>query len=179
MKRRIISLSLVFALIVSLLPITAFADPVKSLSDCDIKFSGEDWKVYPIDRVEDALSLDDLKITVVDRDGNEVPEEAYELVVGTSYWSEEENREIFTEQDEPYGLDDDEENPGFTGYAAYAVAKDGSGYTGQTENRSFMIWHKYSFNYFGANASFGEGDEYKAEGIMSWHDRYVIPANRV
>ena len=145
----------------------------------DLRFDGENWKVYVIDEVTDTLSLDDLKITVIDRDGNEVPKNAYELVVGTAEWNDELGRQDFHELEAPFGLVDDEENPGFNNYAAYAVAKEDSGYIGQTENRNFMIWHQYSFNYFGANATFGEGDEYKAEGIMSWHDRYVIPANRI
>ena len=147
----------------------------------DLRFDGEGWKSYVIENKEDTLSLDDLNITVIDRDGDEVPANAYKLVVGTSYWSDEEDREVFTEKAEPFGLTGNEEymESGFGGFAAYAVAKDDSGYIGQTENRNFMIWHRYSFNYFGANATFGEGDEYKAEGIMSWHDRYVIPANRI
>ncbi|MBQ3264555.1 MAG: hypothetical protein IJH07_02135 [Ruminococcus sp.] len=177
--RRTIALFLAVVMVFTACSVTAFAaEDDTDIRDCEILFDGEGWRVYPIDSTEDTLSLKDLKIALVDPDGEPVPEDAYELVVGTSEWDEELQQDIFTEVEEPFGLPaGDEENPGFAGYAVYAVAKEGSGYSGQTEPREFMLWHRYSFNWFGANADFGE--EYKGQCTWSWHDYYAIPADRI
>ena len=159
MNRNVVSFVLVLALMIGLLPMTAFAQPAVDLSDCDILYDGEGWKVFPVENKEDSLNVADLNITLVDKDGQEIPSDAYELMFGTFIWDDVKQEDNFTPIEEPFSLtmNDDYMHSGFGGFAAYAVAKENSGYTGQTEPREFMLWHKYSFNWFGANADFGEG----------------------
>ena len=178
--RRSIALFLAVVMVFTACSVSAFAaEDDTDIRDCEILFDGEGWRVYPIDSTEDTLFLEDLKITLVDPDGEPVPEDAYELVVGTFGWDEESERDVFTEISEPFSLmvDDDYMQAGFGGFAVYAVAKDDSGYSGQTEPREFMLWHRYSFNWFGANADFGE--EYKGQCMWSWHDYFEIPADQI
>ncbi len=179
MKKRILALILTLAMTLTLFSLTAYADGTKDLNDYDLCFDGEDWKVFPVDSKEDELYADDLNITVVDQDGEEVSSDAYELVFGKFYWDDEQQEDVFIETSEPFSLtvDDDYMQSGFGGFTAYAVAKDGSGYTGQTSPREFMLWHKYSFNWFGANADFGE--EYRGQCMWSWHDYFEIPADKM
>ena len=179
MKRKVVSLILVLTLAVGLLPMSAFADSTVDLSGCELLYDGEDWKVFPIENKDDTLNVDDLKITVVDKEGQEVPKDAYDLVFGMTYWDEEKDEDIFIPASAPFSLtvNEDYMQSGFGGFAAYAVAKDNSGYTGQTEWREFLLWHKYSFNWFGANADFGE--KYKGQCTWSWHDYFAIPENEM
>ncbi len=179
MKRKVVSLILVLTLAVGLLPMSAFADSTVDLSGCELLYDGEGWKVFPIENKDDTMNVDDLKITVVDKEGREVPKGAYDLVFGMTYWDEEKDEDVFIPTSAPFSLtvNDDYMQSGFGGFAAYAVAKDNSGYTGQTEWREFLLWHKYSFNWFGANADFGE--EYRGQCTWSWHDYFAIPANEM
>ena len=179
MKRKVVSLILVLTLAIGLLPMSAFADSTVDLSGCELLYDGEGWKAFPIDNKDDTLNVDDLKITVVDKEGQEVPKDAYDLVFGMTYWDEEKDEDVFIPASAPFSLtvNEDYMQSGFGGFAAYAVAKDNSGYTGQTEWREFLLWHKYSFNWFGANADFGE--EYKGQCTWSWHDYFAIPENEM
>ena len=179
MNRNVVSFVLVLALMIGLLPMTAFAQPAVDLSDCDILYDGEGWKVFPVENKEDSLNVADLNITLVDKDGQEIPSDAYELMFGTFIWDDVKQEDNFTPIEEPFSLtmNDDYMHSGFGGFAAYAVAKENSGYTGQAEPREFMLWHTYSFNWFGANADFGE--EYKGQCMWSWHDFFEIPADEM
>ncbi|MEE3491410.1 dockerin type I repeat-containing protein [Ruminococcus sp.] len=179
MKRKVVSLILVLTLAVGLLPMSAFADTTVDLSGCELLYDGEGWKVFPIENKDDSLNVDDLKITVVDKEGREVPKDAYDLVFGMTYWDEEKDEDVFIPASAPFSLtvNGDYMQSGFGGFAAYAVAKDNSGYTGQTGSPEFMLWHKYSFNWFGSNADFGE--EYRGQCTWSWHDYFAIPANEM
>ena len=85
MKRKVVSLILVLTLAVGLLPMSAFADSTVDLSGCELLYDGEGWKVFPIENKDDTLNVDDLKITVVDKEGQEVPRDAYDLVFGMTY----------------------------------------------------------------------------------------------
>ena len=125
------------------------------------------------------MYAEDLHITVTDGEGQPVSPDAYDLVFGTFYWDEEKEEDVFTPISEPFCLtvSEDYMQSGFGGFAAYAVAKNDSGYTGQTNPREFMLWHKYSFNWFGANADFGE--EYKGQCTWSWHDYYEVPVDQI
>ncbi len=179
--RKCIAILSALLIALSACSLTAFADSsdVDLGSGFDLRFDGEDWKVFPVESKEDALYADDLNITVVDPDGEIVPEDAYELVFGKFYWDDEAQEDVFIEISEPFSLtmDADYMQSGFGGFAACAVAKDGSGYTGRIDPREFMLWHKYSFNWFGANADFGE--EYRGQSMWSWHDYFEIPTNEI
>ena len=155
------------------------SDAKNELSNCELLYDGEGWKAFPIENKDDTLNVDDLKITVVDKEGQEVPKDEYDLVFGMTYWDEEKDEDVFIPASAPFSLtvNEDYMQSGFGGFAAYAVAKDNSGYTGQTEWREFLLWHKYSFNWFGANADFGE--KYKGQCTWSWHDYFAIPANEM
>nr|WP_316614311.1 dockerin type I repeat-containing protein [uncultured Ruminococcus sp.] len=179
MKRKVVSLILVLTLAIGLLPMSAFADSTVDLSGCELLYDGEGWKVFPIENKDDTLNVDDLKITIIDKEGQKVPKDAYDLVFGRTYWDEEKDEDVFIPASAPFSLtvNEDYMQSGFGGFAAYAVAKDNSGYTGQTEWREFLLWHKYSFNWFGANADFGE--EYRGQCTWSWHDYFAIPANEM
>ena len=179
MKRKVVSLILVLTLAIGLLPMSAFANTTVDLSGCELLYDGEGWKVFPIENKDDTLNVDDLKITIIDKEGQEVPKDAYDLVFGMTYWDEEKDEDVFIPASAPFSLtvNEDYMQSGFGGFAAYAVAKDNSGYTGQTEWREFLLWHKYSFNWFGANADFGE--EYKGQCTWSWHDYFAIPENEM
>ena len=179
MKRKVVSLILVLTLAIGLLPMSAFANTTVDLSGCELLYDGEGWKAFPIENKDDTLNVDDLKITIIDKEGQKVPKDAYDLVFGRTYWDEEKDEDVFIPASAPFSLtvNEDYMQSGFGGFAAYAVAKDNSGYTGQTEWREFLLWHKYSFNWFGANADFGE--EYKGQCTWSWHDYFAIPTNEI
>ena len=182
MRKKTISLILAFALIFGLFPIASFAadGADKDLSEgYEVRFEGESWKPYTVEDIDDALTVDDLRITVVASDGSEVPCDAYTLVIGyETEWDDENNMPLIDPSDGPYDIKDgeDKEN-GFSSYGAYAVAKDGSGYTGTTRTNEFMIWHKYSFNWFGGSISFG--NDYKSNSQWFWHDYYDIPEGSI
>lgn len=178
--RKITALVLALILALTASSVTAFAEGGTDLTEgFDILFDGEFWRAYPIDSKEDEIYLSDLNITLTDTEGRIVPQDACDLIGGTLVWDDEKQEDIFTPMDEPYSLtvNEDYMQSGFGGFGVYAVAKDGSGYTGETEPREFMLWHKYSFNWFGANADFGE--EYMGQCTWSWHDYYAIPADRI
>ena len=177
--KKILSFVLTAALVIGLLPMTVFASESADLSQCEIQFDGEGWKVFPIENKTDELYADDLHISVVDQDGGEISSDAYRLVFGQFYWDDEKQEDVFIPLEEPFRLtiNDDYMHSGFGGFGAYAVAEDDSGYTGQTEPREFMLWDKHSFNWFGANADFGE--EYQRQCTWSWHDYYEIPLGRI
>lgn len=178
LRKRIIPLALVLALMLSVFSVSALAaEGGRDLGDgFELRFDGEAWKIFPVDNLSDVLTLDDLNITVVDDEGTPISADAYELSVETEVgWDEEENCPIT----EPYtgaltiAGDPETEQAGFVGFNVIAKAKSGSGYTGATRPQEFMIWHKYSFNWFGANATFGEN--FKRQCTWSWHDYYEIP----
>ena len=179
--RRMTALLLAVWMILAASSISVFAseDDIKDFGDFDLLFDNEGWKVFPVENKEDSLYADDLRITVVDGGGKIVPADAYELVFGKTYWDDEKQEDVFTPISEPFCLtaDDDYMHSGFGGFAAYAVAKDDSGYTGQTDPREFMLWHKNSFNWFGANADFGE--EYEGQCTWSWHNYYMVPLDQI
>lgn len=176
--KKLLALFLVLSLAVGLFPVTvAAAESETDIAGFELLFDGEPWKVYAIENLTETLTADELNITLVNGDGETIPEDKYELVIGTSVWDEENKN--FIPADAPYSLTIDEEfmQAGFGSFAAYASAKDGSGYTGETGLRDFKIWHRYSFNWFGANADFGE--QYEKQSTWSWHSYYEVPANRI
>lgn len=176
--KKLISLLLVFILVIGILPVVAYADGSgsKDFSDgFELLFDGEPWKVFAVEDIEDSLTADDLHITVTDKNGSEVPSDAYTLVIGyETGWDNKNDMPFINPCDGPYKITDGEDREsGFLSCGAYAVAKDGSGYTGKTRTNEFMIWHKYSFNWFGGAISFG--DEFKTNSQWFWHDYYEIP----
>lgn len=177
--KRLTAILLILTLAFGLFPIAVSAKEAIDLSDCRLLFDGEDRKIYTVENKEDALNAEDLNITLTDSDGKPVPNTAYDLVFGTYRWDDEEEENIFEEISAPLSLSphSDYLQAGFGDFAAYAVAKDGSGYTGSTEICEFMLWHKYSFNYSGAQITFGE--EFKGQSTWFWHDFYVLPENSV
>ena len=176
--KKLLALLLVLTLALGLFPVTAAAaENETDIAGFELLFDGEPWKVYAVENLTDTLTPDDLNITLVNGNGETIPEDKYELVIGTIVWDEEIRH--FIPADKPYSLTIDEESKqaGFCNFAAYASAKDGSGYTGETDMRDFMIWHRYSFNFFGANADFGQ--QYEKQSTWSWHSYYEVPANRI
>ena len=177
MKIRLLSVLLVLALAFGALSFTAFAEE-KSFSDCEVKIDGESWKVFPVESLQDWLYVDDLNITVEDRFGNVISPDDYILNIGEQVdWDDELDAPIFSEVPEPYGVDSYASDDGFTTYCVSAVAKNESSYKGSTESRNFMIWHKYSINWFGATTDFGQ--QYKGSSQWYWHDYYVIPEGQI
>ena len=151
------------------------------LSDgCEMRYDGKNWKAYILDDIDDALTLDELNITVADKIGKTVPESDYDLVVGiVDGFDEEAGIPIIVPKEGPYGIPDDEiaRAEGLCSYGAYAVAKEGGSATGRVRPQSFIIIHRYSLNYIGCNATFGE--EFKKEKTWSWHDYFEIPADKI
>lgn len=178
--RKILALILIIALMMTPLSLTAYADapdPV-DLGDCEILFDREDWKVYIGDTVDEAFTLDDLNITVVDRYGEEVPADAYKLVFFAQVdWDDEHDAPVNVSVEFPLKISNyaDFAQAGFGTFYVKAVAKETGGCSGETELREFMLWHKYSLNYFGATISFR--NEYKSQSTWSWHDYFRIPVD--
>lgn len=177
--RRLTAILLILTLALGLFPIAVSAKEAIDLSDCRLTFDGEDWKVYTVENKADALDPDDMDITLTDGNGEVVPKNAYDLVFGTYRWDDEAEENIFEELSAPLSLSphSDYMQAGFGDFAAYAVAKENSGYTGSSEICGFMLWHKYSFNYFGAQITFG--DEFKGQSTWFWHDFYELPEDSV
>ncbi|MEE0856654.1 MAG: dockerin type I repeat-containing protein [Ruminococcus sp.] len=173
--KKLLAILLVLTMAVGMFPLTAAAAE-NDLDECELRFDGEGWKVYAVDDIDDALMPDDLNITVVDSNNDPIDPSRYGLLIGIEDgWDEENDMIKLKKVDSPYGIADPE--TGFGTYGAFAIPKDGSGFTKPTRAQSFMIWHKYSFNWFGANADFG--GEYEKQSTWSWHNYYEIPANRI
>ena len=179
MKKRIISLVLALALMLTVCGVTAYADgDDKNLADgYELRFDGKGWKAYAVDSKDHVLTFDEMNVTVVDRNGVAIDATAYDLSVEIQTGWDEANQcaitEPFTGELNIEGNEDPTDQPGFTGFCLRAIAKEGSGYTGSTGVQNFMIWHRYSFNWYGANATFGE--EYARQCTWSWHDYFEIP----
>lgn len=178
--KKLISLLLVLTLVIGLLPVAAFAEDSGGKDFWDgyeLLYDGEPWKVYALEETTDTLTLDELNITLRDPSGSEVPKDAYRLVIGyEGDWDEENSCPLVDPFYGPYGLpDDDSGGEGMGFYAAYAVADENSGYSGHTHTQSFMTFHKYSFNYIGCNATFG--DRYERPCTWSWHNYFEIPSS--
>lgn len=178
MKKRVISFVLIVSLMLTLLPITVFADE-KAERDineaCELYFDGEPgWRVYPADGIDGTLTLDGLNIELRTKEGDVVDPSLYTLSVKVQVdWDDENDCPITADAEEPFGITGEENRQsGFQSYYAYIEAKQGSGYQGDM-SREFMIWDQYSFNWFGANAGFGE--EYERPCTWSWHNYYKIP----
>ena len=178
--RKTLAMILTLVFLLTTLTLTAYADssdPV-DLGDCEILFDHEDWKVYVGDSIDDGFTLDDLNITVVDRSGSEVPAEAYNLVFFAQLdWDNERDEPINVSAELPLKISNysDFAAEGFGTFYVKAVAKENSGFIGEIEPREFMLWHKYSLNYFGATVSFR--NEYKSQSTWFWHDYYRIPVD--
>ncbi len=177
--RRITAVLLALILALGMLPVSAFAAASKDLSECRVLFDGREWNVFVLDAIDEGHSMDEIRefVELIDADDETVPKNAYDLVFGMYPWDDEAEENIFTEVPEPYGLtcSPDYMQAGFGDFAVYAVAREGSGYTGTTGMKDFMMWHKYSLNYFGAQIDFGE--EYRRNSTWFWHDYYELPEN--
>lgn len=181
MKRRAISFILALTLMLSVVSVCAgAAGEKKDLgSGYELLFDGQPWKTYVVENKDDVLQLEEMNITLIDSEGRPVSPDAYDLVVGSEVgWDEVKDCPITQDYDGDLTIsgNPDTEQAGFVGYNLKAVAKKDSDYTGTTDPQEFMIWHRYSFNWFGANATFGE--EYKRQSTWSWHDYYLLPLGR-
>lgn len=158
--------------------ITGYSENDKDLQaeGYEVLMDGESWKVYPVEGKTGALNLNDLNITVK-KDGKALSPDKYTLKIQRQWWEGEEQK--YETVSEPFGIADNEEDreSGFTGYQVTAVAVGGSGFKGSTESRDFYIWDRYSFNWFGATADFGQ--DYKGKSTWSWHNYYQIPVGKV
>lgn len=179
--RKWIAVFLVSVLVVGLFPLSVSAQTTKDLSACHVLINGEGWQVFTLDEIDEVHSEAEFRevITVVDDRNTPVPADAYDIVVGMSEWDDETQTDIFTPLSEPYGLtcSEDYMGAGFGSFAVYAVAAEGGGYTGRTENLDFMLWHRYSFNYFGAQIDFDE--DFRSNSTWFWHDYYKIPEDSI
>ena len=181
LKKRILSLILVFALALMLLPITAFAtEGDKNIAEeCELFLDGDPgWRVYPVDSIDTALTLEQLNIVLKTNGGEVVDPSKYTLTIKVQTdWDDEHDCPITGDVDAPYGITGEENRQsGFQSYYAFVEATEGSGYCGDFTNE-FIIWDKHSFNWFGATKDFGE--QYKAQNTWSWHDYYRIPVGMI
>lgn len=150
--------------------------------DVEIRFRGkEEWaEDYLLDSKEQKLSLDDLAITLVKRNGDVIPSELYELHFGVEVdYDDENHRPVIEEKQAPFGVDANPRNPdcGWCKYSVYAVAKDDSGYEGETRIYEFMVRDKHTLDRNSAYIDFGE--EYLKNAFRSWHYNFEIPAGKI
>lgn len=181
MKKRIIALLLAVVMAAGLLPVTAAAQSsTTDLSMCYILLNGARTQVYSVDNLTDTLTIDDLNITVMGLDGQEVPAASYTLTVGkVTGWDVLNNEPLIEEIPAPYGLSVSEVylSNGYGSFGVYATANDGGGYRNVTMVTEFMIWHKYCFNNNGATVTFGA--EYLSDSRWFEHDYYQIPQSKI
>lgn len=183
MKKRLLALLLTAAMIIGLFPVSAFAGTTdeKYLGDCELLFDGEDWKDFIVEDKSETVSFDELHISVIDREGNEIDKDKYDIVVGIwDGWDDENNMPRLIELDEPYSLSVDPVSfeRGYAFFDVYAAAKENSGYVGTTDTRTFAIRHLYSFNEYCVNMGF---DWYYRQEERRWaeHEYFVLPSNRI
>ena len=145
----------------------------RSLRDCELYFDGEPWHTYLLQDKDDALSLEDLNITV--RHGDDVvPSGQYDLVIKRQIgYDETADEPILEDSDAPYGIAPADAEEGFSTYCVVARAVAGGTYTDETELQSFLVFDPHSFNYVGASVDLGA--QYKVQSTFSWHDYYQIP----
>ena len=121
-----------------------------------IVFDGDstyEWShFYSIDGKDGSIA--DLKITVLDKAGNTVPDSAYTLQIFATWWDDAEGKDVREKAEAPYkivthagGAD------GFCEYIAAAAAAEGSGYTGEIE-ATFHIMDKYCLEWICAEITF-------------------------
>lgn len=184
MKKRICSLILAFLMVFTLVPfvgITVFAeegDPV-SLENARICFDGDssyDWAhFYSVKGKTESLTLEELNISVLDETGKTVPSEAYELKLFRTWYDEAAGRDMEEEVVPPIGINKSDYEGGFTEYNALAVAKEGSGYAGETRSTFFVMDH-YSLNWICAEITFPEVQ--KKDG-WRMHDRFFVDLEKL
>lgn len=156
-----------------------YADDVqldKILCDGD----GEWGHRYAVDSKDAFKTLEELNITVLDKDGQVVPGDKYDLQIFLTYFDEVKDEDIFIPiTDNKFGLmkeDMEGDEGGFTQYQVRAEAKDGSGYKGEAEPVEFFITHKYSLNYICPKIEF---NDYVEASSWRMHLYYVVPVDKV
>lgn len=120
-----------------------------------IVFDGDstyDWShFYSIDGKD--ASISDLKITVLDKSGNEVPAGAYTVQVFAVWWDDAAGKDVRQEVSTPYKIiATPGGSDGFCEFIAKAAAADGSGYTGEIE-ATFHIMDKYCLEWICAETT--------------------------
>lgn len=144
-----------------------------------ICFDGDsdyDWAHFYSVGDKDA-TIGDLNITVLDKDGNVIPAENYDLSIQRTWWDEDEGKDKYEDITAPYGLADADKpdaGEGFTEFAVTAAGKAGTAYEGATAEGHFFITDEHSLNYVCAEISF-EGT-WKKDG---WRmcDRFWVAPN--
>lgn len=149
----------------------AFADDSKTLDK--ICFDGDsdyEWAHFYSVKGADA-TLNDLKITLLDKEGAAVPEGEYDLQILRTWFDETQNKDMEEAVEAPYGIAAANRTQGFSEFIARATAKAGSDYVGSAEGH-FYIMDSYSLNWICAKVDFA--GKTKKDG---WRmcDRFWVP----
>ncbi len=172
-------------MIITLIPVfgtgkAAYADDERSLDHFTLKGDASSWgHKYIVDDNDGTLMLDDLHIAVIDDLGDVVSAENYDITIQRTWYDEEQEKEVFEDVTEPYGLadsdkytDENQEGCGFTEFVVTAEPKEDSGFAGNIEAH-FFIAHKYSLNYICSSIEF-----MNHTSIEGWRMRDIITIMR-
>lgn len=170
----LLSMAMILA-VIPVLAVPAYAAGEGQLAK--ICFDGDssyEWAhFYSVASHDATVSLEDLNITVLDKNGGEIDPNKYDLSVERVYFDEEQNREVGETVTEPFGIIEADPNytEGFTEYRAIATSKDDP--EKWIEGR-FNIMDDHSLNFICSETAFegwGEKDGWRM------HDRYWYAPN--
>ena len=169
-RNRLFSLLLALAMVLTYMPALAFAngDGSKDLSKGRICFDGDKdygWAGFYSVNGKNGY-VDDLNITVLDKNGAVIGSEAYDLEIARMLWGEGGQTEIPAQS--PFGIAAEDSEGGFSEYVARAKAKDESGYTGSIE-ATFFIMDAHSLDFVCSDVMFPEANWYDTWAMRSWY----------
>lgn len=128
----------------------AFADKGEKI--CFDGDSDYDWAhFYNVDGLDGTLTLEQLNITVLDKNGVPLSADKYDLNIFYTYYDDDRGGDVEEAVTSPFGVID-RHHEGFTEYIARASIKEG-GKTRIVEG-TFFILDKYSINYVCGDISF-------------------------
>ncbi|MDO4870144.1 MAG: fibronectin type III domain-containing protein [Bacillota bacterium] len=143
-----------------------------------VLIDGEDWKAFTVDGKNGALNPDDINITVVDWNGEVVPEDAYTLKFYRSEgYDEQAEEDIWEEVTPPLTIGDADKEEGFSSFSVVAEAANEDVCLEKTDRSWFEVFDKYSLNYIGADVNFG--NDFAEQSTWGWRNFYNVPYSEI
>lgn len=176
--KRAVMLAVMFAVCFTTVRLTGHTIVKAAGGELDrIVFDGDstyDWShFYSVDGKK--ASIKDLKITVTDKSGNEVPAAEYTVQVFATWWDDAAEKDVREEVTSPYKIvTHSGGSDGFCEFIAKATANEGSEYSGEIE-ATFHIMDKYCLEWICAETAF---DGARKDG---WRmcDRFFIDIDKL